>query len=314
MKLMDLENQRLRKRAFEKEKRKATNKRSSGQARHMTAAENLDLLARQDWESQMKDVFKEAAPQFRVLKKTILDYYKEVEKAKKAAEHEAKKAEREAKKIATVAEKAARAHGRTRGNRGGGRVRARAGGRGARGRDTNIVGSANAGMDASDSGLEPSGTPESSESSSDSDSESEAEIPIPRSRRQRPVRVIQGCHEETTEHERSQHTEQPQPRPHMHQPPLETRDIGEAENSSIADAVGYQSEPKVLQEGSVQEQAISHEYGTSLVPGIMDDGLEADNSGVEVLLMMQSGEIETRVEPPKRRNPRRGKQSDATRT
>jgi hypothetical protein len=45
----------------------------------------------------------------------------------------------------------------------------------------------------------------------------------------------------------------------------------------------------------------------------MEDGLEAENSSVEVPLTMQSGEIETQVDPPKRRNPRRGKQSDATR-
>jgi hypothetical protein len=262
MKLMDLENERLRKRAFGKEKRKA-NKLSSGHARHMTAAENLDLLAQQDWESRMKDVFKEAAPRFKVLKKSILDYYKEIEKAKKVAEREAKKAEREAKKVAAAAERAAR--GRTRGNRGGGgaRARARARGtrRGARGRDTGTVPAPSAGMDNSDSGLESFGTPESSEGSSDSDSESEAEIPIPRSRRQRPVRVIQGRLEEATEKE---HTEQPQPQPQprprprplprRHQPPFETRDIGEAEISSIADAVGGQSEPEVLREGSVQER------------------------------------------------------------
>jgi hypothetical protein len=251
MKLMDLENERLRKRAFGKEKRKAKNAQSSGQARHMTAAENLDLLARQDWESRMKDVFKEAAPRFKVLKKGILDYYKEIEKAKKVAEREAKKAQREAKKVAAAAKRAERARSRARGNRGGttGRARARARGRGARGRGTDIGGghSASAGMDDADSGLESSGTPESSESSSGTDSVSEAEIPIPRSRRQRPVRVIQGRREEAAEQERNQHTEQPQPRPHprplprtMRKPPLGTRDIGEAEISSIppADAVG----------------------------------------------------------------------------
>jgi hypothetical protein len=235
MKLMDLENERLRKRAFEKDKRKANNKQTSGQARHMTAAENLDLLARQDWESRMKDVFKEAAPRFKILKKNILDYYKDIEKAKKVADREAKKAEREAKKVAAAAEKAARARGRARGNRGGARVRARARGRGARGRDTDTLavgGGANAGMDVSDLGLESSGTPESSDSSSNPDSESEAEVPIPRSRRQRPVRVIQGRQEEATEHEINQLSEQPQPhpqprplprpcpRPHMHQPLL----------------------------------------------------------------------------------------------
>jgi hypothetical protein len=45
MKLMDLENERLRKQVFEKGKRKTQNKFTSVHARHMTAAENLDLLA-----------------------------------------------------------------------------------------------------------------------------------------------------------------------------------------------------------------------------------------------------------------------------
>ena len=62
MKLMDLDNERLRKKVFEKEKRKGQNKLTSGHAQHMTANDNLDLLAQQDWESGMKYVFKEAAP------------------------------------------------------------------------------------------------------------------------------------------------------------------------------------------------------------------------------------------------------------
>lgn len=58
----------------------------------MTADKNLDLLAQQDWESEIKDVFKEAVPQFRVLKKRILNYQKEVDKAKNVAEHKVRKA------------------------------------------------------------------------------------------------------------------------------------------------------------------------------------------------------------------------------
>ena len=61
MKLMELENERLRKSAFEKKGQKKQNMPASGCARHMTGAENLDWLARHDWESLMKDVFKEAA-------------------------------------------------------------------------------------------------------------------------------------------------------------------------------------------------------------------------------------------------------------
>jgi len=92
MKLMELENERLRKRAFEKTGRKKQNMPTTGRARHMTAAENLDWLAHHDWENLMKDVFKEAAPRFKVLKKNITDYQKAIEKERKAAEREAKAA------------------------------------------------------------------------------------------------------------------------------------------------------------------------------------------------------------------------------
>jgi hypothetical protein len=44
----------------------------------------------------------------------------------------------------------------------------------------------------------------------------------------------------------------------------------------------------------------------------MENGLEAEDSGVDVPLTMQSRGIETQVDPPKRRNPRWGKQSDTT--
>jgi hypothetical protein len=114
MKLMELENERLRKCAFEKQGRKRQNMPTSGRARHMTAAENLDWLARHDWESLMKDVFKEAAPRFKVLKKNIADYQRVLEKEKKAAE-------RAAKTAAAAEAKALRARGRGRGTRGGGR-------------------------------------------------------------------------------------------------------------------------------------------------------------------------------------------------
>jgi hypothetical protein len=72
MQLMDLENERLRKKVFEKGKWKNQGKLTSGHAQHMTVAENLDFLACQDWESKMKDVFKEVASRFRILKKNIL--------------------------------------------------------------------------------------------------------------------------------------------------------------------------------------------------------------------------------------------------
>jgi hypothetical protein len=169
-KLMDLENKRLRKQAFKKEKQKKQNKLTSGHAQHMMAAENLELPARQNWEGQMKDVFKEAAPQFKILKKKIVDHEKAIEKAKKMAEHEAKK----------VAVAVARGCGRGRGARGarGGR------GRGSRdmwGRATTTA--QEAGAESRDSDSDSFEMTEPLESSSDSESESEAEIPVPRSHR-----------------------------------------------------------------------------------------------------------------------------------
>ena len=77
---------------FKKENQSKQTKCTSGQAWHMTATEMLDFLARQDWEGQMKNVFKEVAPQFKVLKKNITDYQKAIENAKKVEEHNKKKA------------------------------------------------------------------------------------------------------------------------------------------------------------------------------------------------------------------------------
>ena len=225
MKLMDLENERLRKQVFERENRSKQSKLTSAQARHMTAIEMLDFLARQDWESQMKDVFKELAPQFKILKKNITDYQKAIEKAKKIEENNKKKA-------AAANARAERARNRGRGTRG---RRGRGGGQGARGRGA--AGRVNADMNDPDS----SGTTDSSGSSSDSESEADIEIPIPRSRRQRPIQVIQGHsmevptgekdQEVTDEDTRYRHTDEhsqlrPPPRPcmRMHRPP-DTQDV-----------------------------------------------------------------------------------------
>ena len=71
----------------------------------------------------MKDIFKEAAPQFEILKKNILDHQRAIKKTRKVDEQDAKKA-------STAAARAEMARGRSRGTRGSGR----GGGRGARGR------------------------------------------------------------------------------------------------------------------------------------------------------------------------------------
>ena len=103
MKLMDLENEKLRKRAFEKDKRKAAKwKLTSRQARHMTGDEMLDSLARYDWESKMSDLFKEASPRFKAQKKGIDDYYKNIAEERKSADRATKDADRLAKKAACM--------------------------------------------------------------------------------------------------------------------------------------------------------------------------------------------------------------------
>jgi hypothetical protein len=308
MKLMDLENERLRKRAFQKERRKNL-KLTSGRARHMTAAENLDSLAQQDWESMMKDVFKEAGPRFKILKKNIVDYHKEIEKAKKVAE-------REVKKAATAA---AQARGRGRGTRAG----RRGGGRGTRGRGRGAAVARDASDGADDSDSEPSGISGPSESSSESDSESEAEIPIPRSRRQRPVRVIQGRREElavremdeegVAEDETDQPAEQPPPRRRPRQRPIQTRDDGDVEASSGANAINRDNEP-AMQDGGEREHGIGARFGVALASGVRAGGSEVQDRGIGVLSTMQSSEMESQGGPPRRQNPRRGKQSDNTNT
>ena len=50
-----------------------------------------------------------------------------------------------------------------------------------------------------------------------------------------------------------------------------------------------------------------------MVPGVVKDGLEAQQRGVKLPLTVQSGDVETQLEPPRRQNPKRGKQSDMTR-
>src|ERR1700678_3534062 len=146
----------------------------------MRANKNLDLLARQDWESRMRDVFKEAAPRFKALKKNIVDYHKTTEKARKVAEREARKAAAAVARAARAAR--AQGRGRARGPRGG----RRGGTRGGRGRGRAETG----GIGADDSDPESLDTTESSESSSDSECQGEEDIPIPRLRGQRIIRVI----------------------------------------------------------------------------------------------------------------------------
>ena len=242
------------------------------------------------------------------MKKNILDSEKAVEKAKKVAE-------REAKKAATAA---ARARGRGRGSRGGRR------GRGTRGRGRGAL-DAGTIVDNSDLATESFGSG-SSGSSSNSESESEAEIPIPRSRRQRPVRVIQGhrAHSAAAEEERiemGQPSEQvqprprprPCPRPRMPNRPSESQGIGKDVEVPASSAVGG-DESVMVQGESGQRNTVGQDLGNNLVSVVVDDGFEGQEGGIEVTARVRSEDIDAQVAPPRRRNLRRGNQSDATKT
>jgi hypothetical protein len=66
MKLMDLEDEGLRKKVFANDQQKtAKRKHTSSQACHVTAPEMIDLLARETWESAIANVFKEASEVFK---------------------------------------------------------------------------------------------------------------------------------------------------------------------------------------------------------------------------------------------------------
>ena len=79
------------------------------------------------------------------------------------------------------------------------------------------------------------------------------------------------------------------------------------------DAVGSDG-PETLHDVGGKGRTIGLEVGTGLVPGIMADGFEVQDKGIEVPAMVQLGELVTQVGLPRRQNPRRGKQLDATDT
>ncbi|TFK46918.1 hypothetical protein OE88DRAFT_1666709, partial [Heliocybe sulcata] len=83
----------LRQKAFHKENKKPR-RFDTSHGRHMTSSEALDYLARADWESAMKDVFKEAAPKFKHWKTKILEYDRDEKRAIAEAKREAQKEEK----------------------------------------------------------------------------------------------------------------------------------------------------------------------------------------------------------------------------
>ena len=96
MVLMDSENERLRQRAFSKQK-KAKTTQTTAHPRHMTSNEVLEELALADWRAAMKKVHKEAMPVFQAQRKAIDNNAKQIgiaEKARKKADKERERVER----------------------------------------------------------------------------------------------------------------------------------------------------------------------------------------------------------------------------
>ena len=84
MQVMDAENGRLRLRAFSrtKKRRQFVN---SAHARHMTSQEALEELAHAEWKATMKELFKEAAPVFKIQRERYTVHLKEVEAEQRRA-------------------------------------------------------------------------------------------------------------------------------------------------------------------------------------------------------------------------------------
>ena len=249
----------------------------SGHAHHMTAAENLDWLARHDWECLMKDIFKEVAPQFKVLKNNITDYQKVLKKEKKATECEAKA-------TASAEARVLRAQGCGRGTRGGGRRQGRA----AQGQAAGVV----AGVGDNDMSLSPDndGGTGSSGSGSDSGSESEVEIPILQLRQPRPVRLIQAHQEAVVAADHHHPAESGEANIEQVSPGNGETTVQGSQPSNKDKLLGIDVSQRV---GSVETTVDALDGGR-----VQQDAIGVNNDGNQ------------RVQPP-RQNPRCGKQSDS---
>jgi hypothetical protein len=73
---------------------------------------------------------------------------------------------------------------------------------------------------------------------------------------------------------------------------------------------GEENGEEASQEGGGQEHASSPEIRTNLVPEVLGVDFKTQERRIEVPLMVQSGEIENQVEPPRLQNPRHGNASD----
>jgi hypothetical protein len=108
---------------------------------------------------------------------------------------------------------------------------------------------------------------------------------------------------------------QPCPRPQIRNRSPESPDLQDSDplEPSGVDAVGGDG-PGTLHDVGGEGCTIGLEVGTGLVPGVMADGFEVQDEGIEAPAMVQSGELPTQVGPPRRQYPRQGKQLDTTDT
>ena len=95
-KLMDKENERLRKQLYTK-KNKHNKKERAGFARHMTSEENLIELAKEDWVAAMKLVWKE--PVWKQRRENCEKYARELAAEEKKREQEAARAAKAAERL-----------------------------------------------------------------------------------------------------------------------------------------------------------------------------------------------------------------------
>jgi hypothetical protein len=86
--LMEAENERLRQIIHTKKRERRERRDGGSAARHMTGEEMMEELAKADWEVQMRDVFEEAKPHFKQLRRAIQTYEKEVVEQAKRAERQ----------------------------------------------------------------------------------------------------------------------------------------------------------------------------------------------------------------------------------
>jgi hypothetical protein len=97
----------------------------------------------------------------------------------------------------------------------------------------------------------------------------------------------------------------------MRNRPLSSEDAAavEAAESSNANDLAVDGIQAERDEGDKGE-AVGANIRIDLVPNVMEGGLDAQGGGVEASATVQSEDVDSQAGPQRRRNPRRGKQSD----